>query len=252
MQRITRHNFSVAFTILAVAACTDARAPTGPLNTAAPRASVSADDNGKHVFVFTGDDAPADFEVRVSVCHATGTGNYLLLVINEHAVAGHRSHGDALPGELVPGMAGYQFDANCVPKSIATDLTGEWAGTYAWDCGVRQGPRKRGGTLTGSTAIRFLLTDPGSAPPRSSTVGQLRRSANCQAASAKRRAALLLSDKIPPPTAKPDDTSARPNNGECMRCSGSKPAMSPAAVSATKECASWPVPASIAFNHAVR
>lgn len=89
---------------------------------------------------------------QTSVCHATGGGSYLLLSINGNAVDAHRSHGDALPGEPVPGMAGYAFGSDCVPELIATDLNGEWAGTYTWNCG---------GTRTGSSAIRFMLSDPG-------------------------------------------------------------------------------------------
>lgn len=88
---------------------------------------------------------------RTLVCHLTGTGAYIPLTINGNAVAAHRSHGDALPGEAVPGMPGYVFDSDCVPLRLPTDLTGVWAGTYSWDCG---------GTRTGSSPIRFVLTDP--------------------------------------------------------------------------------------------
>ena len=89
---------------------------------------------------------------QTSVCHLNDTGAFQMLAVNARAVPGHRSHGDALPGESVPGRPGYQFDPACVARIVATDLTGEWTGTYSWNCG---------GTLTGSAAIRFVLDDPG-------------------------------------------------------------------------------------------
>lgn len=103
--------------------------------------------------LLTGPDAPS-FAVmsQTLVCHVTGSGRFVPLTVNGNAVPGHRSHGDALPGEPVPGMAGYEFNADCVPTRLFTDLTGIWKGTYAWDCG---------GTRTGSSAIDFVLTDLG-------------------------------------------------------------------------------------------
>lgn len=99
-------------------------------------------------------DAEVSFSriAKTAVCHLGSDGSYKLLNLDAHAVAGHRSHGDALPGEVVPGMAGYKFDSGCSPISITTNLTGEWRGTYTWDCG---------GTRTGTTSIHFLLSDPG-------------------------------------------------------------------------------------------
>lgn len=92
-------------------------------------------------------------EAGVAVCHLGDAGAYRLQIVNRHAIAGHRSHGDALPGEQVPGMQGYKFDANCSPvRVVFTNLTGQWTGTYSWNCG---------GTLTGSTPIAFSLNDPG-------------------------------------------------------------------------------------------
>lgn len=125
------HNASVVGVLMmAGAACADV-APTQPTLTSAASASSAR-------------------MSRTVVCHANAPGTYAILAVNEHAVAGHRSHGDALPGEPVPGMAGYQFDANCVAGRIASDLTGVWTGTYTWNCG---------GTLTGSAPITFVLTD---------------------------------------------------------------------------------------------
>ncbi|MEZ5165005.1 MAG: hypothetical protein R2695_00440 [Acidimicrobiales bacterium] len=44
--------------------------------------------------------------------------------VNEAAVAPHLGHGDALVGDIVPGMASFRFDDNCAPVSDC-DITTE-------------------------------------------------------------------------------------------------------------------------------
>jgi lantibiotic leader peptide-processing serine protease len=66
MQHPIRYGFPAALVMLGLAACTDVRTPTDASAPAVRGASVSASENGKHIVVFTGDDAPADFEARVS------------------------------------------------------------------------------------------------------------------------------------------------------------------------------------------
>lgn len=66
MQHLIRYGFPTALAMLGLAACADVPTPTDLSVPTVPTASVSASENGKHIVVFTGDDAPADFEARVS------------------------------------------------------------------------------------------------------------------------------------------------------------------------------------------
>ena len=49
----------------------------------------------------------------VDVCHRRGNGSYNLISINGNALAAHLSHGDAQPGDAVPGAPGKRFDEAC-------------------------------------------------------------------------------------------------------------------------------------------
>ena len=51
--------------------------------------------------------------VKVDVCHSEGNGSFHLISISDKAVPAHRRHGDALPGEGVPGAPGNEFDEFC-------------------------------------------------------------------------------------------------------------------------------------------
>ncbi len=50
---------------------------------------------------------------KVDVCHRALNGSFNLINVAYQAVQAHRAHGDALPGEAVPGMPGYKFDDTC-------------------------------------------------------------------------------------------------------------------------------------------
>lgn len=50
---------------------------------------------------------------KVSLCHRDDTGGYQLINVGEPAESAHRGHGDARPGEPVPGRPGQNFDSNC-------------------------------------------------------------------------------------------------------------------------------------------
>lgn len=50
---------------------------------------------------------------KVDVCHRALSGSFNLITIAYQAVNAHRAHGDALPGEDVPGAPGLKFDATC-------------------------------------------------------------------------------------------------------------------------------------------
>ena len=55
----------------------------------------------------------------VDVCHRNDTGGYQLITVAAQAVSAHRAHGDALPGEAVPGNPGFTFDAICAQVLVS-------------------------------------------------------------------------------------------------------------------------------------
>ena len=52
-------------------------------------------------------------QVKVSVCHVNGTGSYRLISIAGPALAAHIAHGDAVPGDPVPGVPRKKFTDAC-------------------------------------------------------------------------------------------------------------------------------------------
>lgn len=52
-------------------------------------------------------------EKKVGLCHRTGNGSHHLIFVSVNAESAHRAHGDAAPGELVPGDPHLRFDAAC-------------------------------------------------------------------------------------------------------------------------------------------
>lgn len=50
---------------------------------------------------------------KVDVCHQEGNGSFQLITVAYQAVQAHLGHGDALPGEPVPGNPGARFDPTC-------------------------------------------------------------------------------------------------------------------------------------------
>jgi hypothetical protein len=52
-------------------------------------------------------------DAKVSLCHRTDAGFYRMIDVSQNAEATHRSHGDAKPGEQVPGDATKTFDSSC-------------------------------------------------------------------------------------------------------------------------------------------
>jgi hypothetical protein len=61
--------------------------------------------------------------VKVDVCHLNSLGWWQVNTVHENAVTPHLNHGDALPGEAVPGMGMYTFDDNCVPVAPPSPAT---------------------------------------------------------------------------------------------------------------------------------
>ena len=52
-------------------------------------------------------------ESKVQLCHRTGNGSYHLIEVGVTAEPAHRAHGDARPGEAVPGQPGRVFSPSC-------------------------------------------------------------------------------------------------------------------------------------------
>lgn len=56
---------------------------------------------------------------KVEVCHLNDEGVFQIITVADPALPHHLDHGDAQPGEPVPGMAGYVFDDLCQPVATA-------------------------------------------------------------------------------------------------------------------------------------
>lgn len=73
---------------------------------------------------------------KVDVCHAVGDGSYIKINISENAFPAHVEHGDASPGEMVPGLSGKKFDADCNVVDAGPVVT-PGAPTWTRAAGVR-------------------------------------------------------------------------------------------------------------------
>lgn len=62
---------------------------------------------------------------KVDVCHAEGNGGYHMINVSERALDAHLGHGDALPGEAVPGMEDSVFSDTCEVAETEPELTTE-------------------------------------------------------------------------------------------------------------------------------
>lgn len=63
------------------------------------------------IFVPAGVVAASD--KKVGVCHREGNGSFILINISNRAYPAHVKHGDAKPGQAVPGTEGYVFTKTC-------------------------------------------------------------------------------------------------------------------------------------------
>jgi len=64
--------------------------------------------------------ASAAQPAMVDVCHFNSLGEWQVNTLRDvgRAMQAHLDHGDGLPGDPVPGMADYEFDADCQPMLI--------------------------------------------------------------------------------------------------------------------------------------
>jgi hypothetical protein len=78
----------------------------------------------------------AQGRAKVNVCHANGAGSFNLINVSESALPAHLAHGDAVPGDAVPGMAGYDFSSDCTPTfngtvvNVTSCVSGFFPGIY--------------------------------------------------------------------------------------------------------------------------
>jgi hypothetical protein len=80
--------------------------------------------------------APAD---KVDVCHLEGNGSYHKISVSDNAYDSHIAHGDAAPGDPVPGMTGYVFGEDCEPELaailvVSSLLNFSGTGGGGWSC----------------------------------------------------------------------------------------------------------------------
>ena len=108
-------------------ACSSADNPTDPGNinpATAPSASLA------------GSSAEAR-TAKVDICHRTdGTNTFIALSVAAPAVEPHVAHGDASPGQAVPGQPGMMFAADCTSTASVRviTVTGRWTGSsYLFD-----------------------------------------------------------------------------------------------------------------------
>lgn len=92
----------VAGSLLLVACDADLTGPEESLVTAGAQSAEARDDSHQGAR-------------RVKLCHRTGSGAYTKITMADAALGVHIAHGDGAIGDPVPGMAGYEFDANCRP-----------------------------------------------------------------------------------------------------------------------------------------
>jgi len=94
-----------------VAACTESPSPTSPT----PVGGLAAIDA-----------APP----KTAVCHRSDSeGSFVLISIADPALPAHLAHGDATPGDPVPGSPGFVFDEACaVAPAQATTFVGTFVG----------------------------------------------------------------------------------------------------------------------------
>jgi hypothetical protein len=122
-------------------ACSDGTAPT----------PTSLDPVGDPQFSTSGGG-----QVKVEVCHRRMDGSYNLITIGEPGFDAHVAHGDAAPGEPVPGMPGYRFDDTCLLVPAVADqssLTGKANFGFV-------SKYKKGATApTGNTEFQFKTAD---------------------------------------------------------------------------------------------
>ncbi|MGH6720127.1 MAG: DUF7507 domain-containing protein, partial [Alphaproteobacteria bacterium] len=70
------------------------------------------DSNPSHYF----GQASTEEGPKVQLCHRTGNGSYHLIEVSVNAEPAHRAHGDAKPGERVPGNPGHVFGPSCTVR----------------------------------------------------------------------------------------------------------------------------------------
>ena len=104
---------ALATAALAFAACT---APGVSMTGPTPSAGAAG-----RAFPMTVGDESAAFGVlgaKGDICHVNGEGEFRLINVSQNALSAHREHGDAAPGELVPGDPSMRFGGDCSLRPV--------------------------------------------------------------------------------------------------------------------------------------
>jgi len=75
-----------------------------------------SDSDASHYFGFVPEEEDEEDGPKVTLCHRTGAGFYVAINVSVDAEPAHRAHGDASPGEAVPGFPGLFFSEGCVAE----------------------------------------------------------------------------------------------------------------------------------------
>lgn len=106
---------------------------------------------------------PPKTDKKVVICHrkGKGSGGYVRITVSKKALKAHLKHGDALPGEAVPGQEGAYFDEACnvfEPLRVESGpLEFSSLGWGGWSCPA--GYLVFGGGYEGATA-EVLVSQP--------------------------------------------------------------------------------------------
>ncbi len=100
---------------------------------------------------------------KVDVCHVDGQGIYRLINVSANALPAHLAHGDALPGDVLPGDPPQRFAADCTLEDVT--LSAEPGGIT--NSTGNPAVRYRSFGNTGGDEIYLGVQDLGSAANRS-------------------------------------------------------------------------------------
>lgn len=94
-------------------------------------------------------------DASVTLCHKEGNGSFHKITVNVSAEPAHRDHGDAKPGEKVPGTQNQTFDDNCGIVGPAVRIE---KSTNGEDADEAPGPRVLVGT---NVSWEYVVTNTG-------------------------------------------------------------------------------------------
>ncbi len=98
---------------------------------------------------------------KVDICHREGNGSFILINISNKAYPAHDKHGDAKPGQAVPGKDGFVFDDACkvvqLSRVYSAPLNYSPYGWGGWSCPSGTPNLFDGGYLPESASVTHSL-----------------------------------------------------------------------------------------------